>query len=108
MLTVKVREIEKAGEVIDAVVAAGGDLTRVNNVSFDIEDKTPYYEQARTIAMNYAKAKAQQLADDAGVTLGKISYITESSYTRAPSTGTWPWMKPQVLCAERQHCYQRR
>ena len=84
MLTVKVHEIDNAGEVIDAVVAAGGDLTRVNSVSFDIEDKTPYYEQARTLAMQYAKAKAQQLADDAGVTLGKITYITESSYTPGP------------------------
>ncbi len=84
MVTVKVRDIEKAGEVIDAVVAAGGDLTRVNNVSFDIEDKTPYYEQARTIAMEYAKKKANQLAEDSGVTLGKITYITENTYTPGP------------------------
>ena len=84
MVTVKVREIENAGEVIDAVVAAGGDLTRVNSVSFDIEDKTPYYTEARDIAMDYAKSKAQQLATGAGVTLGKITYITESTYTPGP------------------------
>jgi len=81
---VKVRDVEKAGEVIDAVVAAGGDLTRVNNISFDVEDKTPYYEQAREIAMNYAKAKAEQMAELAGVSLGQVTYVTENTYTPGP------------------------
>jgi uncharacterized protein YggE len=78
-VTVKVREIEKAGDVIDAVVAAGGDLTRINNINLTIEDPQPYYEQAREKAFDYANAKAQQLAEKAGVKLGKVTYITESS-----------------------------
>lgn len=83
-VTAKVREVEKAGEVIDAVVTAGGDLTRINNIGFDIDDPKPYYEDARELAVAYARAKAEQLAGEAGITLGKITYITESNYTPGP------------------------
>jgi uncharacterized protein YggE len=78
-VTVKVREIEKAGDVIDSVVAVGGDLTRVNGINFTIENPQPYYEQAREKAFDYAAAKAKQLATKAGVQLGKVTYISESS-----------------------------
>ena len=83
---VKVRDVTKAGAVIDAVVAAGGDMTRVNNIAFTVDDPAPYYEQARTLAVQKAKAKAQQIADEAGFDLGKITYITENSYNYQPLT----------------------
>jgi uncharacterized protein YggE len=79
-VTAKVRNVSKAGDVIDAVVAAGGDLTRINNISFTVDDPTPYYSQAREKAATYAKAKANQLAELAGVKLGKVIYVSESSY----------------------------
>lgn len=79
-VTVKVRDIDNTGAVIDAVVAAGGDLTRINSISFTVDDPSPYYEEARVAAVNDAKAKAEKLAETAGVDLGKPQYITESSY----------------------------
>jgi uncharacterized protein YggE len=79
MVTAKIRDIEKAGPIIDAVTAAGGDYTRINNISFSVDDPTPYYEQARQEAMDDARAKAGQLADLAGVNLGKPTYISEGS-----------------------------
>lgn len=79
-VTVKIRDVEKAGEVIDAVVAAGGDLTRVNNISFTVDDPAPYYEEARKKAIDNAEAKAKQMADEAGIQLDKITYITENNY----------------------------
>jgi uncharacterized protein YggE len=79
-VTAKVREVAKAGIVIDAVVAAGGDLARVNSINFTIDNPTPYYNQAREKAVADAKAKAKQLAELAGVELGKVTYISESSY----------------------------
>jgi uncharacterized protein YggE len=78
-VSVKVRDVTKAGAVIDAVVTAGGDLTRVNGIDFTVEDPAPYYEQAREKAADYAKAKAQQMADLTGVTLGNVTYVSESS-----------------------------
>lgn len=78
-VTVKVRDIDKTADVIDAVTEAGGDYTRINNISFDIDDPTEYYDKAREEAMEQAKEKAEQLADLAGVTLGNPTYISEGS-----------------------------
>jgi len=79
-VTVKIRDIDKAGAIIDAVAEAGGDLTRINSIGFAIDDPSAYYEEAREKAMADAKAKAEQLAELADVTLGKPTYISESTY----------------------------
>jgi uncharacterized protein YggE len=80
MVTAKIRDVNKAGTVIDAVAAAGGDLTRIDSISFTIDNPAAFQEQARQKAVADAAAKARQLADAAGVKLGKPIYITESSY----------------------------
>jgi len=77
MVTAKIREIDKAGAIIDAVAEAGGDLTRIDGISFSVDDPSAYYEEARQKAMADAEAKAEQLAELAGVTLGKPTYISE-------------------------------
>ncbi|MBI4296203.1 MAG: SIMPL domain-containing protein [Chloroflexi bacterium] len=79
-VSAKIRTIDKTGAVIDAVASAGGDLTRINNISFTIDDNSAYQKEAREKAMADAKAKAEQMAGLAGVKLGKPVYITESFY----------------------------
>ena len=79
-VTAKIRDIEKAGSVIDAVALVGGDLTRINSIHFSVDDHTPYQKEARDEAMADAKNKAEQLASLAGVKLGKPTYISESFY----------------------------
>jgi len=79
MVTAKIRKVEKAGVVIDAVAKAGGDYTRIQNISFAVDDTEPYYEEARAKAMEDAKNKAEQLADLAGVRLGKPTYVSEGA-----------------------------
>lgn len=73
----KIREIDKTGSIIDAVAEAGGDLTRIDSISFSVDDPSACYKEARQKAMADAKAKAEQLAELAGVTLGKPTYISE-------------------------------
>ncbi len=80
----KIREIDKAGIVIDAVAAAGGDFTRIDSIDFSVDDPSAYYEEAREKAMADAKAKAEQLAELAGARLGKATFISESSYVPPP------------------------
>jgi uncharacterized protein YggE len=79
-VTVTVRDIDKTGQVIDAVVAAGGNYIRINGINFTVDDPNIYYAQAREQAITYAKAKAEQMATLTGVKLGNLFYITESSY----------------------------
>ena len=85
MVTVKIREMDNIGVIIDAVVEAGGDYTRINSISFTVDDPTDYYEDAREMAMEDAKEKAKQLAKLAKVDLGKPIYINEGGiYVPAP------------------------
>jgi len=84
IITVKIRAIDNTGRIIDAVAAGGGDNTRVNGVSFSVDQPEKFYSQARSAAMNDAKAKAENLADLAKVGLGKAIYITESSGSQQP------------------------
>jgi len=75
----KIRDIEKVGGIIDAVVAAGGDYTRIDDLNFYVDDPTPYYEEAREKAMADAEAKAKHLADLSDAKLGKITYVSEGA-----------------------------
>ena len=79
MKTVRIRDIDEAGVIIDAVAEAGGDLARIDSIAFSIDDPSDYYEEAREEAMAEAEAKAEQLAELAGVSLGKPTYISEGS-----------------------------
>jgi uncharacterized protein YggE len=90
MVTAKIRDIDKAGTIIDAVAEAGGDLIRINSIGSSIDEPSAYYEEAREKAMADAKAKAEQLAELADVTLGKPTYISESiSYPIYPRNGAY-------------------
>ncbi len=79
MVVAKIREVDKAGAIIDAVAEAGGDFIRIQDISFTVDDPTSYYEEARSEAMEDAKNKATQLADLAGIQLGKPTYISEGA-----------------------------
>jgi uncharacterized protein YggE len=89
-VTVKIRNISKAGEIIDAAAVAGGDSTRINGISFTLDDAAAATQQAREKAMTDAKVKAQQLATLSEVKLGKVTYISESSYVPYSSRSAVP------------------
>ncbi len=84
VVTAKIRDIDKAGSIIDAVTEAGGDLTRIDSIGFSVDNPSAYYAEARDKAMADAGAKAKQLATLAGITLGKPTYISESTYVPPP------------------------
>lgn len=77
-VTVKIRDFEILGQIIDEVAEAGGDLTRIQGIRFTIEDPAPLQAQAREKAVQDALAKAQQFAQLTGVGLGRLLYLTES------------------------------
>ena len=94
----KIREIDKAGTVIDATVTAGGDLIRIDSIYFSVDDPSAYYEEARGKAMADARAKAEQLAELADAKLGKATYISESS--QVPSVYRQDIYEEAVAAAE--------
>jgi len=83
-VTVKVRNLDNAGSIIDAATTAGGDAVQVSGVSFSIEDDDALLQDARARAWEDAKAKADQLASLSGATLGAPLSITESVSSPSP------------------------
>jgi hypothetical protein len=70
---VTVRDLSKLGKLLDAAVTSGAN--KVNSLSFDVQDKTKPLTEARQLAVQDAKAQAQELADAAGVKLGKLTSL---------------------------------
>ena len=79
---VKLREMEKVGDVLDAVTAAGAN--NVYGIQFTFDDPSALREEARAEAMVEARKKAEALAQLAGVGLGKPRYINESFMESPP------------------------
>ena len=89
-LEVKIKKANVENEWIGSQIIAqiseiGGVL--VNNISYDIEDKAPFYKEARKLAMEKAHQKAADLAEYGNVKLwNPISIIENRSYDYAVST----------------------
>jgi uncharacterized protein YggE len=81
-LTVRLREVEGAGEVIDAVVAAGAN--GLDGLNFGFEDRSALLEEARKKAVAEARSVAALLAEEAGVSLGQVMSISETGGRISP------------------------
>ena len=77
-LNVRIRDLERAGDILDQAVEAAGDAVTVNNLQFSIEDPTDLERRARDAAWTDAKAIADQLANLAGRQLGRATSIVET------------------------------
>jgi uncharacterized protein YggE len=87
--SIKIRDLDSVGAIIDDAVTAGGDSTRVNNIRFTVENPPLMMTQLREEAVSDALAKAQQFADLTGVGLGRLIFVSEGG-----STSEWPLLKP--------------
>jgi uncharacterized protein YggE len=75
--TVRYRDLETAGGLLDGLVGVGADAVRVLGLTLEIDDPTDLLAEARADAVERAAAQAEQLAQSAGVELGDIRTITE-------------------------------
>lgn len=73
-VNVKVRELNRLGEILDAVVRGGAN--QINGISFDLEDKKQAESEARRLAIQDATEKAQELDGFAGIIIGEIQNIS--------------------------------
>ncbi len=86
---VTVRDVERIGELIDAIAVAGGDAVRFGGISFAHADPGALSGEARELAIADARGRAEQLAELTGVTLGSIVSVVETSWA-APYAGFSP------------------
>ena len=78
VVKVRIRALEKAGEVIDRTASAGGDSIRINGISFTVDDLSPYKVLLRKAAVEDSLVKANHYATESGVTLGPLISLSET------------------------------
>jgi len=81
-LTVRLRDLDKLGGVLDKSVTLG--VNQGGNIAFTNDDPSATVEKARMEAMKNAIAKATTLTEAAGIGLGKVLEISEVSTPSAP------------------------
>ena len=81
-VTVKVRDIGRAGELLSGVGKNGA--TNVGGLMFSIDDEDAVRGEARTKAIADAKAKAKELGKELGVSLVRIVSFSENGNYSGP------------------------
>jgi uncharacterized protein YggE len=84
MIRVKITP-DSASRVLATVVDSGGDATRINSVSYSIDDDSPMVRDARERAFNDAKERANQYAELSGLTLGRVISVSELPGDNGPT-----------------------
>ena len=95
-VNVTVRDLDSLGTILDAVVQAGANT--IYGISVFTWDMTGATAQARAAAVADARAHADQLADAAGVAVGRIVTITEG-YSAAPPPIAYDQARDSAMAA---------
>jgi uncharacterized protein len=93
-VAIRVREIKRIGEVLDAVVNVGSN--QISGISFSVSKSDELLDKARQVAVAAARRKAGIYAEAAGVKLGPVLLISEGSQ-QAPA----PQMVRQMAMADK-------
>lgn len=80
---INVQDVTQVGQLLSTAIEAGAN--DVGGISFTMSDTAALQSQAREAAMADARARATELAELAGVSLGQVVFVEETSYN-APQT----------------------
>lgn len=86
-LRVKVRDLDKVGDVLSAATSAGAN--QAGGVSFQIDDTDDLMAEARAEAISKAKAKAEVLAGSLGMRIVRVTGFNEGG-------GAYPMPVPMM------------
>jgi hypothetical protein len=84
---VTVRDLPKLGAILDAALSAG--VNEVQGISFQLADSSGLAKEARQAAYADAHAKALQLAQLAGVQLGRVMTVSAGGEGRPAPVATF-------------------
>jgi len=93
-VSVKVRDLNKLGSVVDKAMANGAnglDQITLSNTSLQ-----PLYDAAQKDAVNNALVKAKLLAESAGVSIGRILRINDAASPIAKTMGRIAYASPSA------------
>lgn len=81
-LSIRFRDIERAGPIIDALVAQG--VNNVNGPAFGLEDRDAALDEARAEALRTARQRADLYARALGTRVRRIVSVSESGQHGGP------------------------
>jgi uncharacterized protein len=93
-VSARVRDIDRLGATLDALVGAGANS--IDGLNFDLADPKQVLGEARDAAVADALAKAKRYAAVAGVKLGAITSIEEGGAYPPPR----PMMRAEAMAAD--------
>lgn len=82
VIEVRLDDVTRVGDVVDAVIAAGA--TRVTGVRFTLKDLQGHEEQALTLASAAALARAKAMASGVGRNIDRVVRLDETGSTSMP------------------------
>ena len=98
----RVRNLDSTGSLLDGVTLAAGDIARIDQVIFAIEDDEELTERARKLAVQDMMDKAKSMAGYAGVGLGELEFLKEIG--RAAPASPMMRMQPSSGPADTSTC----
>lgn len=87
MVSVRVRDLDKLGEVLDHLVSAGAN--QMNGISFNVSKAETLKDEARKEAIANALRRAKLMASAAGAEIGEIVQILEDVSYAGPQPVTF-------------------
>lgn len=83
VLRITVRDLEQLDAILTASVDAGANI--VQNITFDISDRTALETQARSAAIADAQVRGEQIAGELNVELGSVVSVIEGNMFAPPA-----------------------
>ncbi len=75
-LSVKVKKIDGVNTLLDSIASVSD--VQIQGVSYDLSDKEKVYTEARKLALEKARQKADEIAKVTGVSIKKVQSVSES------------------------------
>lgn len=82
LLTVTIKDIARAGEIIDKATFAGAN--RVDNISFILSDRASYYDKALNLALENALHKGHEIGNALNLEIDEVPYKIAEKNISAP------------------------
>lgn len=96
-VTVRIRDLKRLGDILDTSITLG--VNQGGQISFTNDKPDETIAQARKNAVTNARKKAEEMAEAAGVKLGRITSMSEQSYARPMPMARGDMMKLQAEAA---------
>lgn len=93
-LSVKIRKLSDANTLLDKVTEIAN--VQIQSVTYDLDKKDPVYTEARKLAIEKAREKAEEMAKVSGVKIKKVQSLSEGSQNNSYPL---PYQNAKVMSA---------